>query len=433
MPHSRQTSMAFCPSQLCVGAFIDDECRASSSSETTPSGELYVIRVQGDQDLDNGKPITFKVCDTSTGNEYPLTCAQAVTFNNATYGYPSGGVQLSLTVATSYTLDFTEAEVGHEYDVTTFLTVEPQGAVIPENAEWSISLANDPNGDPSPYASLKGTTLQGVSPYMDGIILTLAAARQMTGGPGATLASTTFNVVQHATAINLLQNAITVNKDSYELSGFMSAGTSYVLDPRNSTDEVQWETDDATILEWSQRGYFIPIKAGTAHMRPYILQNGGTKLVPARDQWITVTVVVPVTSIKIDDSKYGGQFKANVGDTHLYERLANIITMTPDEATDKSFTISVEDASPVTLTGATTLTATSVGSAFVTITANGADPQNPISERVQIDVVDPTTTVNIASNQLTIPLTDGNPQDITTEVQNNVTFVHRWRFSRVGS
>ena len=76
------------PSQLCVGAFIDDECRASSSSETTPSGELYVIRVQGDQDLDNGKPITFKVCDTSTGNEYPLTCAQAVTFNNATYGIP---------------------------------------------------------------------------------------------------------------------------------------------------------------------------------------------------------------------------------------------------------------------------------------------------------------------------------------------------------
>ena len=409
------------PSQLCVGAFIDDECRASSSSETTPSGELYVIRVQGDQDLDNGKPITFKVCDTSTGNEYPLTCAQAVTFNNATYGYPSGGVQLSLTVATSYTLDFTEAEVGHEYDVTTFLTVEPQGAVIPENAEWSISLANDPNGDPSPYASLKGTTLQGVSPYMQGIILTLSNARQLTGGPGAPLATTTFNVVQHAITITLLQNALTVNKDSYDLSGIMGYGSLYTLDPDNSTDVVQWETNDPTILEWNDQGYFIPIKAGTALMRPYIIRNDMTKLVPADDKWITVTVVVPVTDIVIDNSKYGGQFKANIGDTHLYERLVNIMEISPLDATDKSFTITVDNPSVVSLTGATTLTATGVGSAFVTVTANGSDPQKPVSQQVQIDVVDPTTTVNIASNQLTIPLTDGNPQDITTEVQNNVT------------
>ena len=415
------TNLNASPRSLVVAAFIDDDCRASVTPSITPKQTyLYEIRVQGDRDDDNGKPITFKVYDPKSGNEYVLACAQAITFNNATYGYPSGSVELTLTAATSYTLNFTEAEVGKDYDVASYLTVEPQGAAIPENVTWSISLVNDPNGDPSSYASLKGTTLQGIAPYMNGINLTLSVP-DPTGAPGVTLASSVFNVVQYATAINLLREEVTVNRESLTLSGFMSAGVSYAVEPSTTTDNVLWETDDASILEWNQRGYFIPIQAGTAHMRPYIIKKDGTKLVPADEKWITVTVVVPVTSIKIDYSKYNEQFKANVGDTHLYERLANIINIAPADATDKSFTISVENESPVSLIGATTLTATSVGSAFVTVMANGADPQNPVSERVQIDVVDPTTTANIASNQIVVALTDGNPQDISTEVQNNVT------------
>lgn len=409
-----------------VAAFIGDECRASVYPESTPTGAwLYAITVKGDRDADNGKTITFKVYDPATESEYPLTCAQTVTFNNETYGYPSGSVVLSLTAATSYTLNVPEVEVGMEYDVTSFLTVEPEGAVIPENATWSISIPDATTYvDPSPYASLKGTTLQGVSPYQ-GITLTLSGPNSPAGGPGTELASTTFDVVQHATAINLIQNAVTVNKNETTLSGFMRAGVAYALDPRTSTDVVQWEfydnDADKDILEWSARGYYLPINAGTAYIRPYITKPDGSKLVPANDQWITVTVVVPVTGISVDYSKYDGLFKANVGDTHIYDRLAKMITITPADATDKTYTVSVSDDAAVSLTGATTLKAEDVGVTFITVTANGASADVTVSEQVQIEVVDPTTTANINSNQLTIALTDGIAQDITTNVRDNVT------------
>ena len=411
------------PSSLVVAAFIDGDCRASVYPSSTPAqGFLYEIRVQGDRDNDSGKPIAFKVYDPMSGCEYPLTSNQSVTFaNDGTYGYPSGGVQLSLTAATSYQLNLSEIEVGRDYDVTSFLTVQPAGAVIPDNVEWRLSIDN-PTAyiDPSPYASLKGTTLQGISPY-NGITLTLANPSQLTGGPGATLATALFNVVQHATAINLLQNAVTVNKDATTLSGFMQAGVSYALDPSTSTDNVLWETDDATVLQWSPLGYFLPIKAGTAHIRPYIIKTDDSKLVPADDKWITVTVVVPVTGITVDYSKYDGLFKANVGDTHLYERLANIITVLPEDATDKTYTISIgDDASILSLIGATTLKADEVGMTSITVIPNGADPEMPVSENVQIEVVDPTNTANIYSNQLIVALTDGQPQDITTNVHDNV-------------
>ena len=408
-------------SNLIIGAFIDGYCKTAVAAEPDEyTGQpLYTLNVKSDLDGDLNKDIYFKLYDGETGFEYSLTSPIEMKFTDlGTYGNPpsTSAVVFTLTAPTSYSLSFTEAEAGKEYNLMDSLTITPAGATLPENLTWEIT--------PEGYAWATDTVLlAGNTPY-EGLTLTLSGPMLPTGGPGVAVASSVFNIVQHATAINLLKTTIKVKKDDIsEISAFMNVGTAYTLEPVTTTDQVVWETDNTSILQWSERGYFVPKQTGTAKMRPYILKADGSKLVPADDAWITVTVYVPVTSIELDLNKYNGNFIANVGDTHIYERIANIVTILPADATDKTFKITIDDPDALKLIGETTINAVKSGMDNVRVVANGGeDPESPVSTGLGITVVAPTTGATPRTNPVTIGLTDGNAEDITEQIQNNINY-----------
>ena len=409
-----------------MGAFISGECRALAYAEADPTGAggplLWTLRVLGDKTDDLNKTISFKAYDGNTNLEYTLTTT--LQFDGETQGTPSSPITFSFKVPESYALNFTEAELGKTYDLRNYLTVDPVTAVVPDNLTWNVYTSD--YGDASAYATIEGNILTPLQKG-EGLILSLITS------PAGGSVESTFNIVQYATGINLLQTTITVDKDetySPELAAFMAEGISYELVPAGATANVGWEEDNPTILQWSDRGYYIPVKGGTTRIRPYITKGDGSKIYPTNNGgWITVKVEVAVTSITIDPSIYGGSFKANVGDTHLYDRLVKMITVLPEEATDKSYIITIDDNEAVSKTGETTFTAIAPGMARFTVTAKGGGnsptgTSDAVSESIDIQVI-AVPDVTFEKNSLgTYRIEDGNPLDITTDVHNNVSVVN---------
>ena len=413
---------------LNVAAFVGDECRASvypggDAAGATTGGNTYTIRVWGDKTADIGKSITFRVFDTNLGLEYTLTTATQYKFDGETYGEPSNPLVFTLTAPTSYTLNFpSEIEVGQSYILKNYLTVD-EGATMPDNLTWKVTIGDA--DDASNYAKVvDNAKVIGVAPYQ-GLMLSLVSQF----GAGMPLATCMFNVVQYATEISLLQTYIKVNRYAdAELTSFMQPGVSYKILPEGATGDVKWDIEDPTIIETSaEGGMYRPVKGGTTRMRPYLIKKDGSKLYPANDAWITVTVIVPVERIDIDYNEvFQGTFKANVGDVKLYERMKRIIKIYPEEATDKTYEIFVDEGSSnlITKIGNTTFTAKAAGAATLTVKANGgntaATDGGNVTAQINVQILDPTTQATIGQNSITTTLQDGDPRDITEIVQGNV-------------
>ncbi len=422
-------------SSLVLGAFVNGECKAIAYPDPTgttgtsmDSGSpVYTFYLRSDYDADLNMPISFRVFDTATGFEYILDSPSETKFvDQATYGQPSNAVVLTLTAATSFELHFTEAELWTpenpvEYNLKKYMTVTPEGGAFPINLEWSIT--------PEGYAMAADSLLMATVFYDGDLTLNLMTPANPTGAP-TILASSTFRIVQHATAIDLINTTFEVNKnDIQSMKDFMQMGVSYKIEPETSTDQVLWETENSKILSWDDtEKAFNPLAGGTTRMRPYILQNNKTtKLVPLvgnEEGWITVKVNVPVQRISIDYSVFDGSFKANVGDTHLYERMAKMITILPSDATVKTYNISIENGTGVVeKVGNTTFNAVGSGTATLKVEAD-ADPGTvPVQATIDLTVEKPVKSANITNNTIYATLTDGNPTDITDKVKANVSLL----------
>lgn len=400
-----------------IAAFIDGTCRAWATPEATPDdSNLYILQVRGDK-IDNDKVITFKVFDQSTGFEYLLTPSEPITFEDMrTYGYPSGSINLSLTAPTSFNLSFHEAEVGMSYNLLDSLTVEPADAMMPENLDWVLTPAD------TTIVKVEGNILTAFTPFRGASI---ALSNTNDGRPHTDYCL--FDIVQYATAITLLKTNIQVNKgDTDGMSSNLHPGISYQLEPEGSIDAVKWEIEDVSILQWDDKGYLEPIKGGTTRIRPYIVKKNGAILYPANDAWITVNVYVPVTEISINTRIYNGTFIANVGDTHIYERLKKMITVLPEDATDKSYTVSFPETDMITMTVAgkdTTLTAQRAGMIQVQVHANGAEETMDIFGEVELTIQNPVIGASISESTLYVVLEDMDSKDISYDIRNNVKWV----------
>ena len=423
---------------LNIAAFIDGACRASAYPERDESGmpkmsesgkPVYIFNVRGNLNTtpsDEGKEIKFMLFDPNTGFEYELN--QKLTFDGGTHGgnisNPTINFELTAPVG-GWSLNLVEVEVGKRYNLANYLTVEPAGAQLPSNLWWKVFIDPDGAQDISPYVLHEDSVVTGVSPY-DGLTLQLLSPGDPTGSMAAgLLAECIFNVVQYATGIELIEpTTITVKKDDFgAMSMAMQRGTAYKLNPENAVDTVEWEVEDATILQWSERGYYIPVKGGTTRIRPYFTDRNNNKVYPANDAWITVNVIVPVESIDIDLSLFNGKFLANMGDTHLYERLKRLVKITPQDA-DQTYTVEVETPGAVTLIGNTTLHAVQQGVSTVKVIAKGGDDVTgaPLSASVDIKVLSPLISAQIQQPTIYIPLIDGVAQNIDGYVRDNVIF-----------
>ena len=80
-----------------VAAFIGDECRAVAEEAMTGVGgtTLFVLRVGGDREADQGTTLRFEARYKAKGTTYAVSAASAVTFNSESWGRPSLPVVLS--------------------------------------------------------------------------------------------------------------------------------------------------------------------------------------------------------------------------------------------------------------------------------------------------------------------------------------------------
>ena len=329
-----------------IGVFVNGDCRLVSKDNaqgvlTTVNNQQFltlVIPGNYDNEDDENAEIVIKIRNFED-EIYVLTSDQTLKWlPEYTYGVGSGPrVQLTATLPTNITFNSFVVEKGKEIKLIDQIELTPADAKLPQNYYWDL-------GNSEIFAEIHDGKLKGTQ-------VTTNAPISLWAG-GEELASTTFSVIQHATAINIETNEFNVEiEDMDELTLFMSNAhnfKAYSLDPDDATDEVLWEIDlDFIQEEWTAdehegmegEGSFkwTPIKGGTTRIRPYIMQ-GNDKLTPANDQWITVNIIVPVENAYFNWPEQV-DFKCNVGDEDILEHLDKYIKILPLEATDRTYTI----------------------------------------------------------------------------------------------
>ena len=86
------------PTRFTVGAFIDGECRAAAHATQGDDGTyLYVLRVHGDRDSDQGKTISFMVYDRENDFETDAIPSRQMTFTGESEGEPSDCIVLTFS------------------------------------------------------------------------------------------------------------------------------------------------------------------------------------------------------------------------------------------------------------------------------------------------------------------------------------------------
>ncbi len=307
------------------------------------SSKLLMLQVPGNytNDEDNGKPITFMV--KVNGYIYKLNASQPITFRDEgnAYGTPASTnpVILSMQMISHITIAAFNVGVDESINLREQLDVAPSTASKPMNA-FKIS------DQYSEYATLTGDVLTGVKPVNNAI---LYLVNNDTGG---NVTSIYFNVIKHATSVELLKTSLTVDlNDDETLTKFMTDNVNtYKLQPEGSNDKVRWEITDLNGQEdYNSITYYDthefpwkPTEAGTVRIRPYVLVNNN-KLVPANNAWVTVNIVVPITKAYLKWDSDVIDVKCNKGDD-FYQRFLARVKIEPAEA-DQTFTIELEKSS----------------------------------------------------------------------------------------
>ena len=393
-----------------IGVFVGDECRLivqdndASVLQNENGTQFLLFKVPGNYGdvSDESKDITFKLSD-SMPNVYELTASEDITFRSDgdTYGYPpsSNLVELTVTLPTTITFNPFEVEVGQSINLLDQIVVSPDGAKLPENYTWVLPVSN------VVYATIEGDVLTGENVTNSPVTISMVSK----DGNHATLAETTFTVIQHATAINIETANYEVNKNwTDDLTWFMNneGNYTYSLVPATATDEVLWEIEDATYIQTNQDGTWTPIKGGTTRIRPYIVKTDNTRLYPVDPEWITVNIIVPIEETYFRWGADGETltedvtFKCNVGDD-IYQRLADRVVIKPDDVADKTFTIAPSDQNSLFTFGTNSGVANEPGLEVIEITPNGING-NDFPIFVTVEVLNPATTIAAVANPLII-------------------------------
>lgn len=421
-----------------LGAFVltqenGAECRWTSddngqSMRTYANGQtterFLQIEVPGNygQVSDVDCPIIFFARDNSTGHIYELsrteitgTTEQAIdlTWGEAkTYGSASGPrIQLHLENPTTLSIPEFDLIVNEKVNLFSKVVTDPHtGCAIPINVDWVLDGITDEAEILSPYY------LKGLKPVKG------ATVKMVSKVDNTVLASGTFNVLQHATAISIVTSEIAVEKDdANQLTNFMLnqlSNKAYSLTPADANDQVYWEVSSEYIQEIPDANngptQYKPIKAGTTTISPYFMLNN-EKVYPTSPASITVNISVVATDITLNWPS-GVTFKCNVGDD-ICQRIKSIVKISPDEATIRDFIIDAQDEGYLSFNSdATSVIAQKAGNTSIMITHPEAG-----EVELQIEIFNPAKTVAATNNPM--PFSESATKTTVGDaIANNVTW-----------
>jgi uncharacterized protein YjdB len=167
------------------------------------------------------------------------------------------------------------------------------------------------------------------------------------------------------------------------------------ISPSDATDtSVSWSSSDNSIATVDETGKVTAVSAGTATITVTTNDGGFTAQ-------CTVTVVVPVTGVHLDET----ELHLTKGDT---DTLTAIIS--PEDATDKGVTWTSSDNSVVTVDDSGHLKAVGGGTATVTVTTKDGGYTDSCTVTVSVPVT------GISLNNTFITLAPGGTADLTAEI-----------------
>ena len=335
-----------------VGAFVNGLCRGEAKAEfvandlTLPMPTMlnvFTLNVQGDGSKDNGQPVIFRVYKeqmmTAVGTaEYRIPQATAsVSFQkDATTGTPSNTYKVKFTPAVSIQMEGAiTVHKGAQVDMLQYITVEPEGSLIPYPLSWTY---------PDAYVAIGDNLLDAIAVTEDN-----PANIQLTAGTDefALPAWSLVTVDNPATGFEWTKETITKDANDPskgtvtvaldgDLSEILTSG--YTLTPADATTTYNWISDNASVVGNSPVSVgLVPIGVGKAVLTGTPM-DGSTETSPQ----LTVNVVNPVTAFDFPSERQG-VVVIEVGE-NLNKQLLNEFSVMPTDATDKSFTISSYDA-----------------------------------------------------------------------------------------
>lgn len=370
-----------------IAALVDGHVRVirTGNRDVNPAIEAavdynyFLFNIPGNfttAEEDNGKAITFKMYNSTSGLEYDLTC-QAITFDGAHHGTPSALVELSVTEVTGISaparvhMNFDET-----YDISTQVSLTPAGATMPNNAAFTWDTGTTTTA-PSIQVSADGKITSRVEP--NGTILYGYVYTRL----GSLTKSTDVQVHKHVKSVTP-KAGITVNVG--DVDGLTAAlADAFNIEPEGYTDKqnLMSSSNSSVVAQQYSNGSYVynPLTPGTATMYvSFYYSPSQTQDITTANGSVEVTVVQPVTSIYTNSNS----IEANVGD-NLTSLVNSLITVLPENATDKSYTFALRSGSTDGVLNVTSnsVTATGEGNAILDI-ASVSNPEKTCSLEVYV-------------------------------------------------
>ena len=332
-----------------IAALVDGNVRAivlgNTDSWGAPGAEAgdynyFVFRIPGNfttSDEDNGKAITFKMYNSTTGLEYNLT-SPTITFDGQRHGTTSNLVQLSVTEVRGIQPTNIYMNWDAEINVSSYVSYYPTNATRPNNLEYVFSV----NSLYQDYLSLSADNIltSNEAAVADGNVRYCSTGVIVNLGSFST--SIGVYIHNHVTAIDINPGYETITVNVGDADGLKAKlEAAFNVTPANTTDYQMYGTANTDIVSISTDAtgakVYTPVAVGETTMTlSYRWTRYGqpdSYTYTTATASVTVRVVQPVTSItKLKDS-----FECNVGDD-LTEFIKQCYEILPASATDKSVT-----------------------------------------------------------------------------------------------
>ena len=336
-----------------IAALVDGKVRAivfgNSNSYGAPGAEAadynyFVFRIPGNfttSEEDNGKAITFKMYNSTSGLEYDLS-SPTITFDGERHGTTSELTELSVTEVTGLSITqlyrSTRININWDetYDIKDRIQLNPSGAT-PNNLNYTFTV-------PSYSADYIAVTA-------DGIVSALQKPTNANNAWGLTVRLGNLSTTASVTVHNHVKN-VTIKEGSdpiivsiNDAEGLKAAlQQAFVIDPSGYTDYSNWSTSNSSIVGITYNPLtFTPKAVGDVRISQNFYYNAGDQLgmdISTGSGTVNVKVVQPVTAINLLHSL----FDCNVGDD-VTEFIKQCYEVAPTDATDKSVTYELDPTS----------------------------------------------------------------------------------------
>ena len=354
-----------------IAAFIEESCRAlyafgeynSTTSLENGVCRLFVFGNAADnestgEESDLNKQIVIGVYYRNLLFEVDAAAFdKELKFNpESTYGTPSNPLKIYLDIPTGVSVEATDEAVDFPYskdmsDTWEYVYMTAAGAEYTPMKRTALMTELTPSWDPGQmgatisFEEQKLTVNRAVEGH---VILKIKGTEYVNPGGTSTLgdwfeiggaARVKFTQAEHpVTSITLTKQSIVVNKSpnlilGRELSKYIT------INPENATnkDFTLSLAEDVPAGYFGGEGYnMTPIKGTGENYYKIIISSVSNPEVTAS---IWVKIYAPVEDIQTPED---GRVTINKGD-NIYEALRDYITVLPEDATDKSYTLTPQD------------------------------------------------------------------------------------------